>query len=295
MIITEIAGTIDEPEMARRLEGAHVEKVSLPSENLVKRNQRGSTDHGRELGIRLVPGAPDLKVSGGEIRFENVSFAYSAGEPVLRQVDFTAPAGRTTAIIGASGGGKSTILSLIERFYEPSSGRITIDGQDISGVSKRSLRAQVSYVPQQAVLFEGTIRDNLRYGRLDATDEEIEAAARMAQAEEFILAQPLGYDTPVGERGVTLSGGQRQRVAIARALAMEPKVMLFDEPTSALDPELVGEVLSVAQRLAAVEQDLTVALTGRDQDDDDINAVNEIMADVLHRNDDRLADLGLEP
>lgn len=211
------------------------------------------------------PGAPALTVRGGEIRFENVSFAYSAGEPVLRQVDFTAPAGRTTAIIGASGGGKSTILSLIERFYEPSSGRITIDGQDISGVTKRSLRAQVSYVPQQPALFEGTIRDNLRYGRLDATDAEIEAAARMAQAEEFILAQPLGYDTPVGENGMTLSGGQRQRLSIARALVRGAPILILDEATSALDTrsetlvqraltEIMREktVLVVAHRLSTI-------------------------------------------
>lgn len=201
------------------------------------------------------PGAPDLVVRGGEIRFEGVEFSYAASDPVLRGVDFVAPAGRTTAIIGASGGGKSTILALIERFYEPGAGRILIDGQDISGVTRHSLRRQIAYVPQQPVLFEGTIRDNLRYGRMDATDAEIEAAARLAQAEEFILAQPQGYDTPVGENGVTLSGGQRQRLSIARALVRGAPILVLDEATSALDTR--SEML-VQRALADIMTEKTV-------------------------------------
>ncbi|WP_246160150.1 ABC transporter ATP-binding protein [Aureimonas fodinaquatilis] len=211
------------------------------------------------------PDAPALHVSGGEIRFENVSFGYHPGEAVLKNISFTANAGRTTAIIGASGGGKSTLIALIERFYEPDLGNILIDGQNIAGVTKASLRQQVAYVPQQPTLFEGTIRENLRYGRMDATDAEIEAAARLAQAEEFILAQPLGYDTPVGENGMTLSGGQRQRLSIARALVRGAPVLLLDEATSALDTrsetlvqkaltEIMKEktVLVVAHRLSTI-------------------------------------------
>ncbi|MEF2070800.1 ABC transporter ATP-binding protein [Consotaella aegiceratis] len=181
------------------------------------------------------PGAPALAVDGGEICFEAVDFSYYDGEPVLRAMGFVAPAGRTTALIGASGGGKSTVISLIQRFYSVKGGRILIDGQDIATVTKRSLRSQIAYVPQHPYLFEGSIRDNIRYGRPDATDAEVEEAARLAQAEEFILTQPMGYETPVGENGATLSGGQRQRLSIARALVRNAPILLLDEATSALD------------------------------------------------------------
>ncbi|MFD2238730.1 ABC transporter ATP-binding protein [Aureimonas populi] len=181
------------------------------------------------------PGAPALAVPRGEIVFEGVTFAYHPGDPVLRNVSFTAPAGCTTALVGASGGGKSTIIALIERFHDLPQGRILIDGQDISTVSKASLRSQIAYVPQAPTLFEGTIRENIRYGRPAATDAEVEEAARQAQAQEFILAQPLGYETPVGEGGATLSGGQRQRLSIARALLRNAPILLLDEATSALD------------------------------------------------------------
>lgn len=179
--------------------------------------------------------APSLAVAGGRIAFENVDFAYHDTTPVLHGLTFVAEAGKTTAIVGASGAGKSTVIALLQRFYDPTSGVITIDGQDIRGVTKASLRGAIAYVSQQPYLFEGTIRDNIRYGRPDATDADIEDAARLANAEDFILAQPQGYDTEVGENGVTLSGGQRQRLSIARAIVRNAPILLLDEATSALD------------------------------------------------------------
>ena len=205
------------------------------------------------------PGAPALAVTGGEVVFEGVSFGYGAGEPVLREVSFTAPAGRTTAFVGASGGGKSTVLALLLRFYDLQGGRILVDGQDISAVTKRSLRESIAYVPQQPTLFEGTIRENIRLGRIEATDAEVEAAAQEAQAEEFILAQPLGYDTPVGENGVTLSGGQRQRLSIARALVRDAPILLLDEATSALDTRSEKLVQAALERIMARRTVIVVA------------------------------------
>ena len=198
-----------------------------------------------------VPGAAELVVDKGEVRFDGVTFGYAPGAPVLRDVSFTAVAGRTTAIVGASGAGKSTLVALLERFFDVDAGRITIDGQDIATVTKASLRRATAFVSQQPYLFEGTIRDNIRYGREDATDAEIEDAARLAQADAFIRQQPLGYDTPVGENGVTLSGGQRQRLSIARAILRDAPILLLDEATSALDTESearVQEALAGATR-----------------------------------------------
>lgn len=195
------------------------------------------------------PGAAPLRVEKGEVVFENVTFGYHSADPVLSNVSFVAPAGRTTALVGASGGGKSTIITLIERFYDLDSGRILIDGQDIATVTKASLRRQIAYVPQSPTLFEGTIRDNIRYGRPEASDEEVEEAARQAQAEEFILAQPLGYETPVGEAGATLSGGQRQRLSIARALLRDAPILLLDEATSALDTKSETLVQAALERV----------------------------------------------
>ncbi|MER0237453.1 ABC transporter ATP-binding protein [Fulvimarina sp. MAC8] len=197
------------------------------------------------------PHARPLNIEAGEIAFNDVTFGYHAGEPVLKHVNFVAAAGKTTALIGASGGGKSTIISLIQRFYDVGTGEITVDGIDIRNVTKKSLRGQIAYVPQAPYLFDGTIRDNIRLGRPDATDAEIEHAAQEAQAEEFILRQPLGYDTPLGENGVTLSGGQRQRLSIARALVRNAPILLLDEATSALDTRsetLVQEALENAMK-----------------------------------------------
>ncbi|MCD1265086.1 ABC transporter ATP-binding protein [Shinella sumterensis] len=197
--------------------------------------------------------AKPLAISDATITFRNVRFGYTDSDTILKDVSFTAEGGRTTALVGPSGAGKSTVISLIPRFYDPAAGEILIDGQDIAHVTKQSLRNAIAYVSQQPYLFEGTIRDNIRYGRPDATDAEIEEAARHAYAHDFILAQPLGYDTPVGENGVTLSGGQRQRLSIARALVRNAPILLLDEATSALDTESEQ----------AVQKALDEAMSGR--------------------------------
>ena len=186
--------------------------------------------------------AAEIRVGKGDIRFDNVSFAYGPDVPVLRGLSFTAAGGKTTAIVGASGAGKSTLIALLQRFYDVDGGRIEIDGQNIAEVTKRSLRQNIAYVSQHPYLFEGTIADNIRYGRVDATDEDIREAAQQAFADEFIREQPQGYDTPVGESGSTLSGGQRQRVSIARALVRNAPILLLDEATSALDNESEARV-----------------------------------------------------
>ncbi|HXV30022.1 MAG TPA: ABC transporter ATP-binding protein, partial [Sinorhizobium sp.] len=197
--------------------------------------------------------ATELKLGDATVELRDVRFAYGNGDEILKGVSFRAEGGKTTALVGPSGAGKSTIISLIPRFHDPHSGRILIDGQDIAAVTKQSLRKGLAYVSQQPYLFEGSIRDNIRYGRPDATDAEIEEAARLAYAHDFILAQPQGYDTPVGEHGVTLSGGQRQRLSIARALVRDAPILLLDEATSALDTESE----------AAVQKALDEAMSGR--------------------------------
>lgn len=199
------------------------------------------------------PDATELKLRDATVELKDVHFGYGSGDEILKGVSFRAEGGKTTALVGPSGAGKSTIISLIPRFYDPRSGQILIDGQNIATVTKKSLRNGLAYVSQQPYLFEGSIRDNIRYGRPDATDAEIEEAARLAYAHEFILAQPQGYDTPVGEHGVTLSGGQRQRLSIARALVRNAPILLLDEATSALDTESE----------AAVQKALDQAMSGR--------------------------------
>ncbi|RVB07511.1 ABC transporter ATP-binding protein, partial [Mesorhizobium sp. M7A.F.Ca.CA.004.07.1.1] len=199
------------------------------------------------------PDAVEARITTGEVRFDNVTFGYSADMPVLRDLSFTAAAGKVTAIVGASGAGKSTLVALLQRFYDVDRGSIEVDGQDISKVTKHSLRQSIAYVAQAPYLFEGTIRDNIRYGRLSATDAEIEQAAKQAAADEFIRQQPQGYDTPVGEGGSTLSGGQRQRVSIARAIVRQAPILLLDEATSALDNEAE----------ARVQEALTQVMQGR--------------------------------
>jgi ATP-binding cassette subfamily B protein len=191
---------------------------------------------------RDAPGATPLVPSAAEVRFDHVTFAYHEGTPVLDDVSFTAAAGRTTAIVGGSGAGKTTLVALLQRFYDLSGGSILVDGQDIAVVTKDSLRRSIAYVSQQPYLFEGTIRDNIRYGRPDASDAEVEEAARIAQADEFIRSQPRGYETMVGENGVTLSGGQRQRLSIARAIVRNAPILVLDEATSALDNESEARV-----------------------------------------------------
>ena len=178
---------------------------------------------------------PPLKITAARVEFRDVSFSYRPGEPTIRKMSFVADPGRMTALVGPSGGGKSTVLNLILRFYEISGGVITIDNQDITSVSRRSLRSQISYVGQDVFLFRATIRENIAFGRPGATDADIVAAAKAAQAHDFISAFPKGYDTFVEERGAGLSGGERQRVAIARALIKDAPLILLDEATASLE------------------------------------------------------------
>jgi subfamily B ATP-binding cassette protein MsbA len=195
------------------------------------------------------PEAVYLPAVRGEISFENVSFGYDPRSPVLRDVNLTVQPGEILALVGPSGAGKSTIFNLIPRFYDPTAGTIRIDGWDLRAVTQQSLHDQIGIVPQDTILFGGTIRENILYGRLDATEEELIAAARAANAHEFITSFPRQYDTVVGERGMTLSGGQRQRIAIARAILKNPRILLLDEATSSLDSESEAAVQGALDRL----------------------------------------------
>ena len=194
---------------------------------------------------------PPLKLATARLEFADVHFAYRPETPVLRGMSFVAQPGKLTALVGPSGGGKSTVLDLILRFYTVDSGAILIDGQDIAAVSRDSLRRQIAYVGQVVQLFRGTIRDNIGLGRVDANEAEIVAAAKAAHAHDFILGFPAGYETPVGEHGMQLSGGQRQRIAIARALIKNAPIILLDEATAALDSEIraprAGSARGIAQ------------------------------------------------
>jgi ATP-binding cassette subfamily B protein len=195
----------------------------------------------------------------GRIVFENVSFSYpgDGSEPVLSNISFAAEPGETVAILGATGCGKSTLIHLIPRFYDVTSGRITFDGTDVRDLDLASLRSAVGVVLQEAVLFSGTVRDNIRYGRMEAGDDEVIAAARAAQADAFIAELPDGYDTVIGQRGVTLSGGQRQRISIARALLVKPKVLILDDATSALDIETEIRLQDALDRLITASKNAT--------------------------------------
>jgi subfamily B ATP-binding cassette protein MsbA len=217
--------------------------------------------------IRDRPGAAPFAGFQREIAFEHVSFEYREGEPVLHDVSFTVPRGSVVALVGPSGAGKSTLMDLLGRFFEVTDGRVTVDGRDVRDVPIADLRGQLGIVSQETVLFHDTVRANIAYGRPDATDAEIERAARAANAHDFVAAMPQGYDTQVGERGTDLSGGQRQRIAIARAILRDPPILVFDEATSALDTEserlvqqaietlLEGRtVLVIAHRLSTIQR-----------------------------------------
>ncbi len=192
--------------------------------------------------VQNLAGAVELGAIRGEVSFKDVSFSYFGGADALSHVSFTVQPGQVVALLGPTGSGKSTIINLIPRFYEATSGAITIDSIDIRSVTLESLRRQIGIVLQETMLFGSTIRENITFGRPEATQEEIEAAAKAASAHDFIMAFPQGYDTPVGERGVTLSGGQRQRVAIARALLLDPRILILDDATSSVDTETEQEI-----------------------------------------------------
>ena len=206
------------------------------------------------------PGAKPLRVEKGEIRFENVSFRYDRdGREILHDVSFTVPAGKMVAIVGPTGAGKSTLARILFRFYDIASGKVTIDGQDIRDVTQKSLRAAIGVVPQDSVLFNDTIFYNIKYGRTDATDEEVYAAARLAQIDDFIRSLPLGYKTMVGERGLKLSGGEKQRVAIARTILKGPPILILDEATSALDSHTEREIQDALDEVARERTSLVIA------------------------------------
>jgi ABC-type transport system involved in Fe-S cluster assembly fused permease/ATPase subunit len=205
------------------------------------------------------PGAKAFVAGKGEIKFDNVHFAYDEERPILRGISFAVPAGKTVAIVGPSGAGKSTISRLIFRFYEITSGRITIDSQDIQAVTQESLRRALGMVPQDTVLFNDTIRYNIAYGRPGASEVEIEEAARLAQIHDFVLSLPKGYDTVVGERGLKLSGGEKQRVSIARTILKGPPILVLDEATSALDTFTEQEIQAALKQVSRDRTTLVIA------------------------------------
>jgi ATP-binding cassette subfamily B protein len=214
---------------------------------------------GREPEIKDRPNAQPLTVTNGAVRFENVVFAYDPERTILKGLSFEVPAGRTVAIVGPSGAGKSTLSRLLFRFYEVSGGRILIDGQDIRDVTQTSLREVIGMVPQDTVLFNDTIRYNIRYGRWGATDTEVEEAARLAQIDGFIRLAPKGYETEVGERGLKLSGGEKQRVAIARTILKGPPILVLDEATSALDSHTEKDIQDALDRVSRNRTTLVIA------------------------------------
>jgi ATP-binding cassette subfamily B protein len=213
----------------------------------------------RPAEIKDMAGASPLKVISGTIRFENVVFSYEPERRILKGISFDVPAGKTVAVVGPSGAGKSTISRLLFRFYDLSGGRILIDGQDIARVTQKSLRKAIGMVPQDTVLFNDTIRYNIRYGRWEASDAEVEEAASLAQIDSLIRLAPKGYETEVGERGLKLSGGEKQRVAIARTILKAPPILVLDEATSALDSHTEKEIQDALERVSKGRTTLVIA------------------------------------
>ena len=198
-------------------------------------------------------------VGPGHIRFDHVGFSYDSRRPILKDVSFEIPAGHTVAIVGPTGGGKTTIARILFRFYDPQNGTISIDGKDIKSVTQDSVRQAIGVVPQDTVLFNDSIYYNIAYGRLDATPEEVMAAARRAQLGDFIAKLPDGYLTRVGERGLKLSGGEKQRVAIARVILKRPEILIFDEATSSLDSRTEQDIQAALRQVAAHHTTLIIA------------------------------------
>jgi ABC-type transport system involved in Fe-S cluster assembly fused permease/ATPase subunit len=214
----------------------------------------------KEREVADAPHAPTLKLKGSpHVKFESVVFAYEANRPILHGISFQIPAGKTVAVVGPSGSGKSTLARLLFRFYDVGAGAITIDGQDIRHVTQGSVRRAMGIVPQDTVLFNDTVRYNIAYGRTDATEDEVEQAAKAAHIHDFIAATPKGYDTMVGERGLKLSGGEKQRVAIARTLLKNPPIVIFDEATSALDSANERAIQTELQSAAQNKTTLVIA------------------------------------
>jgi ABC-type transport system involved in Fe-S cluster assembly fused permease/ATPase subunit len=213
----------------------------------------------RNPEVKDIPGARPLVVTSGNVRFEDVRFAYEPERQILKGLSFEVPAGKTVAIVGPSGAGKSTISRLLFRLYDISGGKILIDGQDIRTVTQTSLRASIGMVPQDTVLFNDTIRYNIRYGRWDASDAEVEQAAQLAQIDPLIRMAPMGYETQVGERGLKLSGGEKQRVAIARTVLKAPPILVLDEATSALDSHTEHEIQEALERVSRNRTSLVIA------------------------------------
>jgi ABC-type multidrug transport system fused ATPase/permease subunit len=210
----------------------------------------------------FVPERPDARepeLLKGAVAFDHVAFAYNSAAPVLRDISFSIEPGQLVGIVGATGGGKSTVVSLIPRFYDPSAGTVKIDGVDVRDYKLAGLRSQIGFVLQDTVLFRGTVRDNIAYGRPEASEDEIVAAAKLANADEFIARMPKGYDSLIGERGLTLSGGQRQRIGIARAIVRNAPILILDEPTAALDTESEKLVIDALERLMEGRTVITIA------------------------------------
>ncbi|HUG61403.1 MAG TPA: ABC transporter ATP-binding protein/permease, partial [Methylomirabilota bacterium] len=205
------------------------------------------------------PDAKPLQVTGGNVVFDDVHFAYDPDRVILSGVSFEVPAGKTVAIVGPSGAGKSTLSRLLFRFYDVTSGKVLIDGQDLRGVTQVSLRSAIGMVPQDTVLFNDTIQYNIRYGRPSASDEEVAEAARQARIGQFVESLPQGYKTPVGERGLKLSGGEKQRVAIARTILKSPPILILDEATSALDTNTEREIQAELDRVSKGRTTLVIA------------------------------------